>query len=128
MKPVLATAGFALTLMAGVVAANAANTVPAETGKPPAYADPVIADADAMKAADALHHTNIRKQLQDQLAQAGYSDVKVTPAAFFIQAKDKKGRPVAMVVGPDSFTEVTDLLTKPAGGMAQAPSTTMQKK
>ena len=53
-----------------------------------------------MKAADELHHTNIRQELQDQLAKAGYTSVKITPSSFFIEAKDKQGNPVQMVIGP----------------------------
>ncbi len=121
MKTFVCAAVLGTALLAGGLTADAAN-VPAATGSPPAYADPVIADADAMKAADALHQTNIRQQLQDQLAKAGYTDVKIMPSSFFIQAKDKKGNPVAMVIGPDSFTEVTDILSKPATTAAAQPT------
>jgi hypothetical protein len=77
-----------------------------------------------MKAADQLHHTNIRQQLQDQLTKAGYTAVKITASSFFIQAKDRKGDPVAMIIGPDSFTEVTDILQKsPDVTAQQTPNT-----
>lgn len=130
MKRVFAATSFALTLLAaGVLGANAAETPAAATAKTPAYAAPVIADADAMKAADELHHTNLRQQLQAQLAKAGYTDVKIAPSSFFIRAKDKKGDPVAMVVGPDSFSEVTEVLPTSSGTTAQqAPSTAAPQK
>jgi hypothetical protein len=124
-------AAVATALLAGGVTARAANTSTTPSN-PPAYAAPVIADADAMKAADQLRNTNIRQQLQEQLTKAGYSAVKITPTAFFIQAKDKKGDPVAMIIGPDSFTEVTDVLQKPSDVTAQqtptknAPTTTQK--
>jgi hypothetical protein len=113
MKRIALIAGVATAIVAGAATANAANMPTANTNAP-AYANPVIADADAMKAADQLHKTNLRQQLQDQLAKAGYTAVQVTPTSFFVQAKDKKGEAVAMIIGPDTFTEVTDILQKPA--------------
>ena len=97
MKSLL-TAGALALLAAG--AANAAMTAPSQNANTPAYAAPVIADANAMKAADAMNHTNLRQQLQDQLTKAGYSSIKIMPSSFYVQAKDKKGEPVAMVIGP----------------------------
>jgi hypothetical protein len=120
MKTTLAVTGVALTLLVGGVA-NAAETPATTPSSPPAYAKPVIADADAMKAADQLHHTNIRQELQDQLGKAGYTSVKITPSSFFIEAKDKQGNPVQMVIGPDSFTEITALTPRTAS--AASPST-----
>jgi hypothetical protein len=47
------------------------------------------------------------------------------PTSFFIKAKDKNGNAVAMVVGPDSFMEVTDVMKKSSDVSAQqSPSTT----
>jgi hypothetical protein len=123
MKPTALVTTVAIALLAGTFTARAAETPDAKPATP-AYAAPVIADADAMKAADELHHTNMRQQLQDQLTKAGYTSVKITPSAFFVQAKDKKGDPVAMVIGPDSFTEVTDLLSKPSVTAQQTPTKT----
>ena len=121
MKTVLAASGFALTLLVGGIA-NAADTPSTNASNTPASAKPAIANTDAMKAADELHHTNIRQELQDQLAKAGYTSVKITPSSFFIEAKDKQGNPVQMVIGPDLFTEITALIPKTASATAeQAP-------
>jgi hypothetical protein len=118
MKPVLTATAFAVTLLVGGVA-SAANAPSTSASSTPAYAKPVIADADAAKAADDLHHTNIRQQLQDQLDKAGYTSVKITPSSFFVEAKDKQGNPVQMVIGPDSFTEITALTPKSSNATAQ---------
>jgi hypothetical protein len=126
MNRILAATGLAITLVAGSAVAQAANTT-SNTSNTPSYAAPVIADADAMKAADELHHTNIRQQLQDQLTKAGYTSVKITPSSFFVEAKDKKGNAVAMVIGPDSFTEVTEVSPKSSGETAQQAPMTQQK-
>ncbi len=131
MKHLLTATSLSVLLVAGAGGAYAANAVTPET-KTPAYAAPVVADADAMKAADQLKHTNIRQDLQDQLTKAGYTSIHIMPSSFYIQAKDKKGEPVAMVVGPDSFVEVTDMTAKTPASTAQAPApmsspTTQQK-
>jgi len=120
-ETILAATGVALTLLVGGIA-NAATAPSTNASSPPAYAKPVIADADAMKAADEVRHMNIRQGLQDQLTRAGYTSVKITPSSFFIEAKDKQGNPVQMVIGPDSFTEITALAPKTASPTAQQTS------
>jgi hypothetical protein len=129
MKSMLTATGLALTLLTGGVAAHAANS-PAT----PSYAKPVIDDANVMKGADELRHTSIRQQLEDQLTKAGYSAVTITPSAFFVQAKDKQGNAVEMVIGPESVTEVTEVAPKPEliakpsdQRMQKSPATAQQK-
>ena len=100
MKTVLAATGVALSLLVGGIA-NAASTSTNASSNTPPYAKPVVADADAMKAADELHHTSIRQQLQDKLTQAGYTSVKITPSSFFVEAKNKQGSPVQILIGPE---------------------------
>ncbi len=43
--------------------------------------------------------------MQD-LEKAGYTDVKITPASFVAQAKDKQGHPVTMLISPDAVTTI----------------------
>jgi hypothetical protein len=123
---------FAATLVSSLVAgaaAVAANPPAAQTAKTPTYAAPVIADANAMKGADEMQHTNLRQQLQDKLSKAGFTDIKVMPSSFYVQAKDKKGDPVAMVIGPDSFTEVTEIpQSSPAHPNAQSSQNSAQSQ
>jgi hypothetical protein len=40
---------------------------------------------------------SIRQQVQKNLSQAGYSDIKIMPESFLVRAKDKDGNPVMMV-------------------------------
>ena len=75
-----------------------------------------------MEAADALKPMNVRQQIQDQLTKAGFTDVTITPSSFYVHAKDKQGNPMAMVIGPDSFTEVTEMAPKAATAATTAPS------
>jgi hypothetical protein len=125
MKLTLTPAFIAIALMAGASAASAANPTAAQSGTPPAYANPVVADANAMRGADELHTSNLRQQLQSSMTKAGYTDVKITPSSFYIKAKDKNGNPVAMVVGPDSFTEVTEMTAKTPPATAQGTPNAM---
>ena len=117
MNHFLILASSAAFLSASAVAGTAATT-PAATD-----AGPVIQNSQAMAAADQMGHPmNMRQQIQDQLTKDGYSAITVTPSSFFVRAKDKAGNPVAMVIGPDSFTEVTDVMPKTA-----ATGTTVHK-
>jgi hypothetical protein len=51
----------------------------------------------------------IRKQVQNNLEQAGYTDIKIMPESFLVRAKDKSGNPVMMVINPDSVTAITEI-------------------
>ena len=117
MRHVMLATASALLLISGAVAANAAQTPAVDAG-------PVIQNSDAMQAADTLAPMNIRQQIQSQLTKAGFTDVTITPSSFYVRAKDKQGNPMAMVIGPDSFTEVTEMAPKAsASSGTMAPST-----
>jgi hypothetical protein len=51
--------------------------------------------------------TNLRQQLTNNLQQSGFTNIKVVPDSFLVQATDKSGNPVTMFIGPNSSTEVT---------------------
>jgi hypothetical protein len=59
-------------------------------------------------------HQRIGQQVRDNLAQAGYTDIKIMPESFLVRAKDKSGNLVMMVINPDSITAITDV--NPRGG------------
>ncbi len=63
---------------------------------------------------------NIRQQVQASLKQSGFTDIKIMPESFLVRAKDPQGRPVMMVINPDSVTAVTDLSA--AGSAARGNS------
>src|SRR5665213_2315991 len=50
---------------------------------------------------------NLRQQLTNDLQQSGFTNIKVLPDSFLVQATDKSGNPVTMFLGPNSSTEVT---------------------
>lgn len=120
MKTMLMMTGAALVFSGGL----AANTAFAADTPNGVDAGPVVQNSQAMAAADqAGTPMNMRQQIKAQLTKDGYTDVNVMPSSFYVHAKNKAGDPVAMVIGPDSFTEVTDVS---AGKTAAAPSTTKQ--
>ena len=122
MKHVILTTASALLLMSGVMAADAAQTPAVDAG-------PVIQNSNAMEAADTMAPMNIRQQIQSQLTKAGFTDVTIMPSSFYVRAKDKKGNPMEMVIGPDSFTEVTEMAPKASAySGTMAPSTTTAPK
>ncbi len=51
----------------------------------------------------------IRQQIQTDLSQAGFTDIKMMPESFLVRAKDKRGNPVMMVINPDSVTASTEI-------------------
>lgn len=51
--------------------------------------------------------SSIRNHLMQDLKKAGYTDVKIVPASFVAEAKDKQGHPVTMLISPNSFTTIT---------------------
>jgi hypothetical protein len=48
-------------------------------------------------------------QVKNKLEQAGYKDVRIMPLSYLVQAADKDGNPVMMVINLDSMTSVMEL-------------------
>ena len=118
--PLAAAAAFAL-MSAGAAhaatnSAQATATSQKQAIQTPAKNGPVI-DPDSMKS---LQAQSMRQQLTENLTKAGFTSIKIMPSSFFVSAKNKQGEPVEMVIGPDSFTEVTEVN---AQAMANAPKT-----
>lgn len=57
--------------------------------------------------AGAMAQTNTPDNVQDVLQKQGYTDIRVVPRSFIVNAKDKDGNPVVMSVSPNSITAVT---------------------
>ena len=64
--------------------------------------------------------TNLQQQVTTNLQNSGFTNVKVMPDSFLVQATDKSGNAVTMFIGPNSMTEVT---TVGANGQATATNT-----
>ena len=54
---------------------------------------------------------HLSQRLHDDLAKAGFTDIKIMPSSFLVRAKDSQGNPVMMVINPDSMAEVTEHTT-----------------
>lgn len=64
------------------------------------------------------NQTDVRDKMVDALKQAGFSDVKMMPGSYVVQAKDKSGQSVNMLITPDSVTEMVGA----GGAAAKTPS------
>ena len=53
-------------------------------------------------------HESVRREMKQTLQQAGFTNVRVMPDSFLVQAKDKNGHPVAMIINPNSMTEIVN--------------------
>jgi hypothetical protein len=71
---------------------------------PPAAQPPAAANAHAEQTSSAGQHGDLQQQMKQDLQKAGFTDVSVLPNSFLVQAKDRSGDPVAMIVGPNSMT------------------------
>jgi hypothetical protein len=45
--------------------------------------------------------------VKNNLAQAGFTNIRIMPESFLVRATDRDGNPVMMLINPDSITEVT---------------------
>ena len=53
--------------------------------------------------------STLKQQLSADLQQSGFTDVKVMPDSFLVQANDKGGNPVTMFITPNSMAAVTTI-------------------
>ncbi|MDF3808705.1 MULTISPECIES: hypothetical protein [Rhodopseudomonas] len=54
---------------------------------------------------------SLPQEIRSKLQKAGYTDVKVVPRSFTVQAKDSDGDPVLMMIGPHSMTMISAMNT-----------------
>jgi hypothetical protein len=50
----------------------------------------------------------IERSVQTRLGLAGYTDVEMIPTSFLVRAKDPDGKPVMLVLGPESLAGSND--------------------
>lgn len=100
-------AGFALPAMAQ----QASTSPPAGTPAP----------GQQQSASKSPSGATIQTQLTQDLDKAGFTHVEVMPESFLVRAQDKEGRPVIMVINPDSVTSLT-ALNQATGDKPGAPA------
>lgn len=71
-----------------------------------AFAGPAFAQSQASQSE--TPHTGPGAQIRHDLEQAGFTDIKVLPQSFLIQAKNREGQPVTMFISPGGVTAVTE--------------------
>jgi hypothetical protein len=75
-----------------------------------AQTSPAPVPATQAKTGDtAMPAAGPREQIKADLQKAGFTDITMMPGSFLIQAKNKSGDPVTMMIRPNSLTEVVDL-------------------
>src|SRR5664279_877466 len=111
MKRTTLLAAALLTTVSSVALAQAASSPP--TSAPPATTKTQTSG------------TNLQQQVTTNLQNSGFTNVKVMPDSFLVQATDKSGNPVSMFIGPNSMTEVT---TVGANGQATGTNTNVSAK
>ena len=63
---------------------------------------------------------SLQQQVTTNLQNSGFTNVKVMPDSFLVQANDKSGNAVTMFIGPNSMSEVT---TVGSNGQASGTNT-----
>jgi hypothetical protein len=93
-------------LMSLVCAVPAAAQVAEQLTKQVAVQDQVMAapKADDQKAGDESTQS-IEETLMRQLATAGLTDIEMAPVSFMVRAKNADGKPVLLLLYPDSNLE-----------------------
>lgn len=102
---------------AGAPAQQASTSPPANTPAP--GQKPSASNGDGMA---------IQARLTQDLGKAGFTHVEVMPESFLVRAQDKDGRPVMMVINPDSITSVTAMNQATGGQPHASPSASPSKK
>ena len=91
-------------VLIGVATAAALSTAAfAQTDTTPA---PTPATPAKTTTQENVKAPSLRQEVRDSLQKAGFKDISVKADSFVVQAKDKEGRDVTMLLGPDFFTEV----------------------
>jgi len=67
----------------------------------------------------------VPREIRQKLSEDGYSNIQIVPGSFLVSAKDKRGDPVTMVIGPNSmmmFTQVPNSTNRGTTGSNNAGS------
>ncbi len=109
---------FWILAASGALLATGAMAETSPTATPPARGVPAT-DTPAS-------HERVRQQIMADMQKAGFTGVRVQPDSFLVQAKNKNGTPVTMLIDPNSITEVVSAsrMTAGSGGSATAGSFT----
>ena len=97
------------TVTAGAVMLVSLSSVAfAQTTPAPASTAATALPAKTATAAAPAGGTDLQQELTTSLQQSGFTNVKVRPDAFIVQAKDQSGAPVTVLLNADSVEIVAD--------------------
>jgi hypothetical protein len=83
----------------------AAALAHAQTPTPKKPVDQPVATAPTAEQQDAIR--KLPDKIKDKLTAEGFSDVTVVPGSFIVSGKDKDGKSVMMLIGPNSMSVMT---------------------
>jgi hypothetical protein len=66
---------------------------------------------------------SILQTIRSDLEHAGLTDVQLIPSSFLVRAKDQDGKPVIMVVTPDSIRVLTEVPSGQGSGQSSTSGT-----
>ena len=70
-----------------------------------AGAAPAIANtSDVPATTESNDNAALTEQIRAKLAEDGYKDITILPATYAVSATDKTGKPVLLLIGPQSST------------------------
>ena len=93
----------------GLILAFALPAAAQSTQSPPHSSPGSTNPEQQSSAAGGQNNMAVQQHMKQDLEQAGFTNVQVMPESFLVRAHDKQGRPVMMVINPDSITAVTQV-------------------
>jgi hypothetical protein len=64
----------------------------------------------------------VPSEIRQKLSEDGYKNIQIVPGSFLVSAKDKRGDPVTMVIGPNSMMLFTQVPNSRSGGTSGSNS------
>jgi len=104
------------TLVAAAILTTVSSLALAQSASPNSGSAPSAATTTSPQPGG----SSLRQQLTNNLQQSGFTNIKVVPDSFLVQANDKSGNPVTMFIGPHSATEVTTVGSNDQGSDSSA--------
>ncbi len=95
----LALAAAALLLAAPAFAQSSSSTHSSNSS-------PSSSSSSSMSASDVAQ---LRQKIKHDLEQDGFTNVHVVPDSFLVNAQNKQGQPVVMIINPNSVFSVTQV-------------------
>jgi hypothetical protein len=90
MARLFTTSALAIPILAGLILAGAAPAI-AKT-------------SDAPAPGESNDNAALTEQIRARLAADGYKDITILPTTYAVSATDKTGKPVLLLIGPQSST------------------------